>query len=61
MNFHEELEMSAQVRENDVPGKASKKRPYPGAKLRYLGSVRDVTLAKTRTPGDGVSTRRQGA
>ncbi len=53
--------MSAQVRENDVPGKASKKRPYPGAKLRYLGSVRDVTLAKTRTPGDGVSTRRQGA
>ena len=24
------------------------RRPYPGATLKHLGSVRDVTLAKTK-------------
>jgi len=30
---------------------------YPGATLRHLGSVRDVTLAKTKTGGDGFNAR----
>jgi len=54
--------MTAQIIKGETTvRKSSAKRPYPGATLRHLGSVRDVTLAKTRSPGDGLSTRRQGA
>ena len=45
---------------NSKNGSVTGKRAYPGAILRYLGSVRDVTLAKTKTPGDGLSTKHQG-
>jgi hypothetical protein len=37
------------------------RKAYPGATLRHLGSVRDVTLAgKTHSPSDGLSTKRAG-
>lgn len=31
------------------------RKPYPGATLRHLGSVRDVTLVKTPGGSDGFS------
>lgn len=52
--------MTAQIQGDSTMGKTTAKRAYPGATLRYLGSVRDVTLAKTKKPGDGLSTKHQG-
>ncbi len=33
------------------------RKQYPGATLRHLGSVRDVTMAKTKAVGDGFGTK----
>lgn len=52
--------MSAQPKDV-IPRKNPEKRAYPGATLRHLGSVRDVTLAgKTHPPGDGLTGKRSG-
>ncbi|MGH7282149.1 MAG: hypothetical protein ACRELY_11535 [Polyangiaceae bacterium] len=40
--------MTAQTKANSTTGKTTEKRAYPGATLRHLGSVRDVTLLKTK-------------
>ena len=45
--------MNAHDKGEAAVSKSAAKRPYPGATLRYLGSVRDVTLAKTRRAPEG--------
>ena len=49
--------MTAQTKGDRTAGKTTAKRPYPGATLRYLGSARDVTLAKTQGPKETIGTR----
>jgi hypothetical protein len=39
--------------EQSAATKSATRKPYPGATLRHLGSVRDVTLAKTRSAFEG--------
>ena len=59
MNFQEELlGMTAQTKGNCTIGKTTAKRAYPGATLRYLGSVRDVTLAtKTKNAPESLGAK----
>jgi hypothetical protein len=35
--------------EQSAAAKSATRKPYPGATLRHLGSVRDVTLVKTKS------------
>ncbi len=47
--------MTAQTKDLEVTEAATEqpaKRAYPGATLRHLGSVRDVTLGKTSGRND---------
>ena len=50
--------MTAQSKDEIAARKPIAKRPYPGATLRYLGSVRDVTLAKTHSNFEAGGLRR---
>lgn len=54
--------MTAQTKDLEVTEDAVEKpakRAYPGATLRHLGSVRDVTLAKTNGPNEPFGSRRR--
>ena len=51
--------MTAQIKGDHTTCKTTAKRAYPGATLRYLGSVRDVTLAaKTKNTFEITGARR---
>lgn len=49
-----------ELKQSSEPNRQGRKA-YPGATLRHLGSVRDVTLAgKTKNGGDGLNTKHSG-